>query len=270
MRGPRRSRDDADLQFTMADCDWFADHLRAPDYENGVTERHFRLVNPTCDQLVGAIDEAGRFLSGFVSEQAWSGGQMTFVYAGHGEPRTGAWVLAHGSLSGIELAEFVGASLKPSGRRCRVDMLLDSCFAGAFFADFLSHSWGPLENRVFPCEILGACLEDELAWELEEYGHGAFTFAFRAMFEPLMIGEPRLPRHRRTGIRDTDRLRSGGVSWLTDDDQHAFEYVNGHLSVIGAGYAELHGVNSVSSAQVRAAMADALAVMPRERVQLRP
>ncbi len=89
------------------------------------------------------------------------------------------------------------------------------------------------------------------------------------MFEPLVTGEPSLPRHKQTRIRDIDRLRSGGVSWLTEDEQHAFEYINGQLEVIGGGYINFHQVELLSSDQIRCGMADALNEMPNVEVRVR-
>lgn len=89
------------------------------------------------------------------------------------------------------------------------------------------------------------------------------------MFETLAIGHLSLPRHKRTQIRDIDRLGSGGVSWLTDDEQHAFEYVNGHLEVIGGGNVDFRREEKLSNNQVCWAMADALNAMPFEEVVVR-
>ncbi|MEJ7576792.1 MAG: hypothetical protein WKF74_07295 [Pyrinomonadaceae bacterium] len=269
VRGVRRSRDGADLRFTTADCDWFYEHLRQPNYDTGLAEEHYRLVNPTREELDRAIASAGQFLSQYIHQPEWAGGQMTFVYAGHGSPDTGAWVLKDGVADGIELSEKVAASLQPNARRCRIDLILDSCFAGAFFADFLSHNWTSLDERIFVCDAFGAALDNEFAWELDEYEHGAFTYAFKNMFEPMVTGEPSLPRHKQTRIRDIDRLRSGGVSWLTADEQHAFEYINGHLEVIGGGHINFHQVELLSSNQIRYGMADALNEMPNVEVMVR-
>ncbi len=39
-RGIRRSRDGADLAFTTADCDWFYQHFKQPNYDTVVAEEH--------------------------------------------------------------------------------------------------------------------------------------------------------------------------------------------------------------------------------------
>lgn len=266
--GTRCSRASADLRFTTADCDWFYAHLTAPDDDTGMAEEHFRLVNPSRADLFEAITAAGKFLSQHVGAPEWDGGQTTFVYAGHGAPSTGAWVLKDGEVTAQELAGRVAAAIDQRRRRCRIDLICDSCFAGAFFADLLAYCWGPASDRLFPCEAVGAALSDEEAWEYPSFGHGVFTYAFKAMFEPLMLGQPSLPRHPRIGIRDTDRLRSGGVSWLTDDEQHAFEYTNGHLEVIGGGHANLHSRESLSSAEIQRVMAKALNTMPGDEIHV--
>jgi hypothetical protein len=86
--GTRCSRTAADLRFTTADCDWFYAHLSEPNYDTGIAEEHFRLANPSCAELYEAITSAGRFLSQYISAPEWDGGQIAFVYAGHGTPST--------------------------------------------------------------------------------------------------------------------------------------------------------------------------------------
>ncbi len=266
--GTRRSRDGADLRFTTSDCDWFSDHLREPNYDSGIAEHHIRLVNPGLSDVMGGISEAGRFLSSHVSDARWDGGQITVIYAGHGTPTTGAWVLRDGNMDAVALAETLLQVVKSTSRHLRLDLVMDSCFAGAFVADLLEYSWSRPDHRLFVCDVFGAALPGELAWELDSHQHGAFTYAFRAMFEPLVLGSPSLPRHRPSGIRDTDRLRSGGVSWLTDDEQHAFEYLNGHLKVIGAGSARLYEAPVVDTGLIRSVMEAALDLLPDQYVPL--
>ena len=266
--GTRRSRAGADLRFTTADCDWFHAHLIEPNYDTGTAEKHYRLVNPTREQLYKAISAAGKFLSENINAPEWDGGQMTFIYAGHGCPGSGSWVLKDGEISASGLAEMVAGAVDPNQRRCRIDLISDSCFAGAFFADLLSYCAGPMSDRLFLCDVFGAALSDEEAWEYEIHSHGVFTYAFKAMFEPIIVGHPSLPRHKPTGIRDTDRLRSGGASWLTDDEQHAFEYTNGHLEVLGAGYVRFDDCEALTGEGVRKAMANALEAMPNVEISI--
>jgi hypothetical protein len=252
--GTRRSRDGADLAFTTSDCDWFVAHLREPNYDTGEEEHFERLVNPTLPQVLSAIERAGQFLSSHVVDARWDGGQFTVIYAGHGAEESGAWVLEQDHLSAISFAEALLNSVDVTTRHLRLDLIMDSCFAGAFLADLLEYSWNREDQRLFVCDAFGACLADELAWELDERGHGAFTFAFKAMFGP--------------GIQDPDRLRSGGVSWLTNGEQHAFEYTNGHLEVIGGGSIELYGGVEVRSSSLRLAMNQARNVPPEVDVPL--
>lgn len=277
IRGIRRSRDGADLRFTTADCDWFYKHFRQSHYDTVPAEKHYRLVNPTREELNHAITLAGQFLSQYIDQSEWAGGQMTFVYAGHGNSDTGAWILKNGTVDGIELIEKVAAAIPPNTRCCRVDLVLDSCFAGAFFADLLSHSWTSLDERIFVCDVLGAALSDESAWELDKYRHGAFTYAFKNEGGPIDMNEQSPLRNKQAEISYINRLilrqqrclRTGGVSWLTEGEQHPFEYTNGHLEVIEAGYINLHQVERLSSNQVRYAMTDALNAKPDVEVIVR-
>ncbi len=259
-RGTRRSRDGADLRFTTADGDFFYEHLKEPNYDTGSHEHHIRIINPDSRELRDAISSAGEHLSQYVSADDWAGGQITFCYAGHGEAGSGAWVLRDTSLNAVQLADAIAEAVVENWRRCRVDMIIDSCFSGAFVADFLAHSWSSLDERIFPCDILAASLHNELAWELEDFGQGAHTLAFKAMFLPKIVG-PALPRYPPPFPQPQDELRNGGVSWVTEDEQHAIEYTNGHMQVHGAGHFYLHELSgSLTSEQVRIALEDALAV----------
>lgn len=195
-----------------------------------------------------------------MSADDWAGGQITFCYAGHGEAGSGAWVLRDMSLNAVQLADAIAEAVVENRRRCRIDMIIDSCFTGAFVTDFLAHSWSSLDKCIFPCDILAASLHNELAWELEDFGQGAHTLAFKAMFLPKIVG-PALPRYPPSFPQPQDELRNGGVSWVTEDEQHAIEYTNGHMQVHGAGHFYLHEVGySLTSEQVRLALEDALAV----------
>lgn len=140
IRGGRRSRNGADLRYTTADCDFFYGHLREPNYDTGSVERHYRLINPRCKELSDAITSAGQLLAQQIGQPEWTGGQITFVYAGHGMQGTEAWVLKDGLVDGQKLVEQVAEAVPLNTCRCRIDMILDSCFSGAFFADFLSYS----------------------------------------------------------------------------------------------------------------------------------
>lgn len=125
---------------------------------------------------------------------------------------------------------------------------MDSCFSGAFFADLLSHCWEAQADRIFPCTAFGAALSDELAWEFEEQGHGAFTFAFRGQSSSFasITEQPTEPD-----------LRNGLVRLMTDGEQSGFEYENGSLTVLGAGHVDLSTHDALTSGQVRAAMSTA-------------
>lgn len=243
--GTRRSRDGADLRFTTADCDWWHRHFKQPHYDSSEFEQHHRLVNPSRAQILEAVAEGGEYLSAHQGRPEWDGGSMNFVYAGHGDPGTGSWVCHDGVISGVELADAVARSVIPNPRRCRIDLIMDSCFSGAFFADLLGHSWGPQADRLFPCAAFGAALSDELAWEFEEQGHGAFTYAFQKQFRSTknISEQPAEPD-----------LRNGLVRLMTDGEQNVFEYENGNLEVLGAGHVDFSTYDSLTSSQVRAAM----------------
>jgi hypothetical protein len=261
--GRIRTRSGADLRYTTADCDFLYRNFSSKHYDTVEHERHIRLVNPTLQEVCAAIRSAGAYLSQFITNDDWDGGQITFCFAGHGEEGSGALVFSDSLpvLDAIRLAVSISAAMPPNDRRCRVDLWLDSCFSGAFLAEFLEFSWNELEDRVFPCSLFAAALHDEEAWELGRYRHGVFTYSLlcgsRLSIREVADG------HRSGNQRILDMHRRGlwqnGVSYLTGGKQHAVYYENGHLEIIGGGSFRLPDLAAVT----RSAILDRLTSLQR-------
>src|SRR5438093_13585328 len=78
-----RPRMAADLRYTTADVDYFADHWQTDGYESGLEERRRRLVNPTRATVLAEIRDTGVWRRTFTSRPDWDGGDLTFTFAGH-------------------------------------------------------------------------------------------------------------------------------------------------------------------------------------------
>jgi hypothetical protein len=255
--GTRRSKDGADLDYTTADGAFFVEYLpthssdgrevadgQYAEYEK-MPGRCAHLIDPSVAEFEEALRVANEYVSRYKDSRQWDGGGVSLCYSGHGAELTGALVLKDGEITGDQLAEVVAKDLPDDGAERGVELLLDSCFAGAFLADFLSASTFPsLRNKITPRDIWAASLHDELAWELPELSHGALIFTLKnpgnAHVDFWKLGE---------AVHDNDqdyiRMALQGsvpnpVTYLTEGDQHSIELINGHaLQVKGVGYFEL-------------------------------
>lgn len=243
-RGPAgmiRSRAAADLRYTTADVDWLYSHFRQPNYDTGTQEHHIRLVNPDLKQFTDATRQAASFLHAFTSHEDWEGGQITLLYAGHGAENSGALVLRDHHLSAEELLNSLSTLVPHTSRRCRLDVVLDSCFSAAFITSLLAKAHKSYAETFFPCTLFAASLHDEFAWEFPRFGHGVWTHSFM-----MQTSHPNLAQSgwnfllqmlwRRWLRKECQQLYNGGVSFITEGSQHSMGYENGHMEVHGKGY----------------------------------
>ena len=177
------------------------------------------------------------------------------VYAGHGNEHTGAIVFPDALLEPEELARYLDRGMPKSHRRLRVDLFFDSCFASAFIAHFLTYAWSELEDVLFPCNLFAAALPDEYAWELPTLGHGVLTHAYKTEIESPLLAQSRLllivkTLWNRWRKIEPQRLYMGGVSYITNGDQHSLEYENGYFTLHGGGGFHISDLESVSVASI--------------------
>lgn len=233
--GVIQRRDSANLEFTTADVDWLQSHFMKPRPDSAKVEKYFPCVNPQKADFLRTIDQAIAYLSQYRSNPDWDGGGIVIVYAGHGTEPTGAIVFSDALLEPEELARYLARRTPKSHRRLRVDLFFDSCFASAFIAYFLAHTWNELDEFLFPCTLFAAALPGEYAWETPTLRHGVFTHAYKTEIEwnPLRPIEPQ-------------RLFTAGVSYITDGEQHSLEYENGYFEVHGSGGFHIVDLKSVS------------------------
>lgn len=126
-------KDSCDLRYTTADCDFFYSSLKENHYDTGVKEKHVRLINPTVEELKYALKEGVKYLNQFLEEENWRGGEVIFIFSGHGVNGSGAISLKDNIFSARDLAQIVSEARAKNDRRIRLNVILDSCYSGAFF-----------------------------------------------------------------------------------------------------------------------------------------
>lgn len=239
--GSRRSRDGAKLAHVVADAEYWAEQYRG---EKSQAHHVIFLRNPTSAAVVAAIAEAGDHLQKHKSAPAWGGGQFNFAFAGHGT-EAGELVLIDASLSADVIANtIVEHTWAGHESKLRLSVVLDCCFSGRTLAELLLHPFHGL--HYFLIDGFAAALHDELAWELEAWGHGALTFTMR---NPGNGHVDRKRLARAVEENDEEYLRlalqafvPNPVTYLTAGDQHSIDLINGHsLQIKGCGTIDVLG-----------------------------
>ena len=236
--GRRRTREGSVLDHCLADCRRWLDHQ---PYGHQLL-----LENPSARDLESALSESRDYLLAERARGTWSGGGVSIQFSGHGACPTGAWSLRDAVVTARDVMELLAPIGRVAGGKLGLELMLDSCFSGAFFCELmLLETSAPIVAR----DMAIGALPSQEAWELDELGHGAHTFAFlnrgNAHVNQEMLAE---------AVRRKDdayvRLATQGfvpnpVTYLTEGDQTSFELVNGHLlEVEGAASFEVHGVSS--------------------------
>lgn len=253
--GEIRRRSGADLRYTTADSDWLYEHFRTPNYDTGPEDIHVRLVNPERQEFLRAVEDVSNQLNTFTCKDNWSGGSLTVVYAGHGKRRTGALVFKDAPLTGHELLKTVAKHASDDKHRRRLDLVLDSCFSGAFVSSVIAEAVNHRRNTVFPCSLFAAALHDEYAWEYPRYGHGIWTSAFQQQTKSPRLHGNRLwmlvrVLWRRFTKAEKKQLYNGGVAYMTSDKQHSMLYENGTFDLSGFGGFDLHDIAPVETSRI--------------------
>jgi hypothetical protein len=174
-----RPRMAADLRYTTADIEFFAEHWQRPWNESGKEELHVpQLQNPGCSEVMAALIQARDWLEIRSRRPDWDGGHITFTFAGHGRDVDGALVVEDGYVTADELyrAFVQTAEGWAEDRRLRLVVILDSCHSGTFLIDFLELALS--EPRLRVEYLAAACMPDEAAWEESGLGHGVFTYCW--------------------------------------------------------------------------------------------
>ncbi len=241
--GVRHSRAGADLRFTKADGKFFDEHFGEHGSDYSTVSRQW-LIEPVVSELKEALHNAAVALSYHADKKSWNGGGIIICYAGHGADICGALILRDGHVTAQELGQWIVDEAIPSEGHRHVDLVLDSCFAGAFLAEFLAFA-SQNSRSLWITDARIASLHNEEAWEHRELGHGTWTYTFRSSFEARNLsGSADLAtavnlNNQRIIQKELHRFIPNPVTYLTEGQQHVVEITNGH-------YVEVQGGGSFS------------------------
>jgi hypothetical protein len=226
--GPRRRRDGAVLPLVQADGEYWHSN-----FKKGSAGYDALLVNPRKSECLSAIAEAAAAIDGV----GQGGGQLHFAFAGHGAA-DGSLVLGDEELSAAELVDAIASTTHRTAPRRKLGIVLDCCHSGLALAEILTSR----EHRrtLLVVDGFAAALHDEYAFELDQLGHGALTFAMKNPGN-AHVDPARLAKAVNEG--DESYLRfaleafvPNPVTYLTEGDQHSIDVINGHhVDVRGGG-----------------------------------
>lgn len=171
--GPKRSKEGADLAFTVADATHWAEQFGK--------EQTVLLQDPSTTELWSVVDGmAADLRKRWAGGVSW-GGEVGFFFSGHGTQQ-GEIVLSDGTISVVQLIDRLGAAVpEGAGNRLKLGVALDCCYAGAALVDAVLR----LPETVSLRDALGSSLHDELSYEYVELGHGLFTYVMKQAPETL-------------------------------------------------------------------------------------
>jgi hypothetical protein len=257
-----RCRVGANLKYTTADADFLYKHFSSRNADTCPKDIHVRLVNPKLHDLFDAIRDISKWLNLFTGQPDWGGGCIHFIYAGHGRKDHGALVFLDGDLRAEDFLQHVALHTNPGEHRRRIDVVLDSCFSGAFITTMLADAFENHAGTIYPCSLFSAALHDEYAWEYPRYGHGIWTAAFSQQLKSPNLNTNRFwlivqVLLRRFTRAEHKELYNGGVSYMTANNQHSFYYENGAFQVDGAGSFDLSDSDTIDAVELQRMLANA-------------
>lgn len=233
-----RKREEADLLYTTNDADWLfkwsKKHFNEKGYDSGKREKHIRLVNPTLQDIDKAIIATGQYFKSFKNKKDWRGGEVLLIYAGHGLEGSGDFYIS-GSDDFLSAKDFLSKVVEnlPLGEElCRIDLNIDSCYSGAFIGNFLFEIYDKYSDKIFPFDLFGSCLYDEMSLESSEWEHGILTYSLQQDMNPFEESNNKNLLNWQENIKNS--LFQGGVVYLSDGTQHAFNLRGGDLQVFGS------------------------------------
>ena len=242
--GVRRTREGADLRFTNADGAFYRDHLFQGATSANADDGYIHLINPSIADIEDGIKRIRDYLR---DEQNHEEGREIGVgigYFGHGEAGNGAWVLPSSNFTATDLTAMLSEYLpaKEFGHRS-VDLFLDSCFSGAFLAEFLASQSQPNYSGVHVYDAFAATMPDEEAWEIDDLEHGAFTYTLKNQGNRHYSQDELAQAVKTNDIPALRRYLQGfvpnPVTFLTEGDQHSLDVDKYRVRVMGGGETEL-------------------------------
>lgn len=216
------AKDSCNLRFTTADSDFYYSMLREDHYDTGIKEKHIRLINPTKLELSNSISQGMNYLNQYSEKKDWKGGEITFIFSGHGRYGCGSIELKDDSYSAKNLLEDICAAREKNKRRIRINLILDSCYSGAFLIGLASESLLKYENDVFFCDGWSSSSFNEVSFESEKHEHGLFTYIWKE-------------KRKKSFDELIDHLRNGGeeitIKSISKGEQNPITYVNGNIDL---------------------------------------
>ncbi len=240
--GEMRSRAGAKLKYTTNDVQALYQNTPKQYLEDGVQSLDCELIDPCVDEFYAAVEKAARYLAD-QSGPVNSKNVLTIMYAGHGEPLDGAWVLKDCTISASELHRRIENSYAHCERRLHVDLIMDSCFSSRFLIDFLIASQN--SEYVYAFDCFASSLPEEVSYEFAFLEHGVLSFHLTHQ------GNKHVDRNELAKAIDKSNQKTilkalhgitvpNPVTYLTAGKQHCVELISGHsLEVQGAGCIKL-------------------------------
>lgn len=226
----------SDLKYTTADSDYLFEHFKKENYDSCKFEKHFRLVNPTIEQLKSAIKKVDKWFDKYRNKPDWDGGGILLIYAGHGDEAAGGIVLKYDTLYSPEM--FIEnildiAKKNKNEERLRVSVIMDSCHSGEFGLRTLDLMFNQHDDYLIPYMLFLSCCPDEVSYEEADLGHGIFTYCFSARGDLGSIATKAIQPDNTFGPSLSIVKGEKGVSLLTAGAQNPVIYFNGagHIEV---------------------------------------
>lgn len=235
--GEARRRGDEVLQYVEADAQTWHSAFCGDQSPVGFDGR---LNSPSCDDVRGALVEAGRA----VRRVSPRSGQLNIMFAGHCDD-AGELELRDGSVTLTSLIDELLTS-GPDDWRPYLALVLDCCHAARPLSQAMCHPLNP--SRFAVIDAFAASLADEDAWELPSLGHGVLTYVMHPPNGDLTdfeLAQAVRGQDMETIARATLRMVPNPVTLLAGGQQTSCEVINNHaVTVHGAGYFEcLHDMS---------------------------
>lgn len=237
--GSMRSRGGACLKFVRNDVEAWSSLISRDESERAIPLE--KLLDPTIAHCIEQIQSIATALDHAPSNHGQTKA-LHIIYAGHGDPETGAWMLKDGKISAEQLLGEISNSYSRE-TRLHLNVTLDSCFASRFLISLMVACQNHPIIGTYEC--YASSLPDEKSFELALLGHGAFSFT------RLYQGNAHVDRRQLAKAIDNNHLAEimkglqgvavpNPVTLLTAGRQHAVKLTSGHhLEVEGAGYIRL-------------------------------
>jgi hypothetical protein len=156
----------------------------------GYFDRAISLDNPTYKEVEFGVSKLREWLDDNQEDPEYTSFQFNLFFSGHGDVGKNdcaSIVLADTTLSAREFASYLLGVIPANETKpavSRLDLYLDCCHSARLAAELgdalvdLQDFDRPDRSTITIGQVYCACMSDEESYELDEVGHGIFTFAF--------------------------------------------------------------------------------------------